>query len=239
MSLRVASALTAALVAIGAHIPAAATGPGIFVGVPFEEEFVSGFDFPDAVRTSRNLEFAPGHATLLADGFLAYDFNYDPVSGPYGPVDPHMARFWIEVDDPDEAPSELSVEMSADFAYSGSTEGLVQLQFTISEVEVAISYTSSGPGGSITGARQSIPRSPGTIRLGLERADVTGSYPIIEMGGEPHHFFDMTLFPVKAHDVEILGEGFEIYEIVMETYAFVSNSSATWGRLKNRFVPAQ
>jgi hypothetical protein len=207
---------------------ALATGPGILVGSEFEEHFTDGFDDPAAVTFSANLTFEPGRVVFGDGGLLHYEFKYEPVDGPYGPVEPNMGTFWVEFwDDLDPAHVlEISASSTAGTGPFG-TETNIRFSVGVDQIVVSSITPETGP------AEVAIDRVEGLTRVGFPNNDWYWSCTVENEDG--YHELSVGALAFQPDQLRIAGQGAAVESVVMAADAYVNNSADSFGKLKARY----
>lgn len=204
--------------------------PGItLIGNTFAEDFLDGFDHPDAVTTVQNVVFDPGLARLLDDGALVYEFAYETVQSEWGTADALYGSFWVSFLDELQDGGSLVVLLETDeFAYGPAMQ--IRLEVVQSDLLVSVDIQDY-PTLSAT-----VPRSLGVTHFGFDRSIDQWAPRVVNADGHQIELFDLTMFgAIHPRHLSISGHGFAIDAITIETYTAVGTNTQSWSSLKSAY----
>lgn len=203
--------------------------PVMIVGNTFSEDFLDGFDHPDAVATVQNVVFDPGLARLLDDGALVYEFVYDEAQSNWGTANTLYGSFWVSFLDELQDGGSLVVLLETDESvYNPAIQ--IRLEVVQSDLLVAVSIQ------DYPTLSAAVPRSLGVTHFGFPRS-LDGCAPtVVTADGHETRLFDLHMFAaIHPRHLSISGHGFAIDAITIETYTAVGTDMQSWSSLKSMY----
>lgn len=204
--------------------------PGVtIIGNTFSEDFLDGFDHPDAVATVQNVVFDPGLARLLDDGALVYDFAYEVVQSEWGTADALYGSFWVSfLDELQDGGALVVLLETEEFGYGPAIQ--IRLEVVQSDLLVSVDIQDY-PTRSAT-----VPRSLGVTHFGFDRSIDQWAPTVVNADGHQIDLFDLNMFgPIQPRRLSISGHGFAIDAITIETYTAVGTDTQSWSSLKSAY----